>query len=207
VSTGEQTPAAAGDEEAGPAGAPPAEPGAARPGAGRSGTARAALLVVLVAALVLVADQLSKALVRDSIRLGGERKLFPGLALVHTTNQGVAFGLNPGGGAGVAILIGLALLVLLFYFARHAQRPWLWLPTGMLLGGAIGNAIDRLRLGAVTDFVKLPLGWPPFNVADIAITVGVLLLVGLIGFDEPRRRARHVESARHAATHGGRGRA
>ena len=59
---------------------------------------------------------------------------------------------------------------------RHADEPLLWLPTGLLLGGALGNLIDRVRGGAVTDFIKLPL-WPPFNVADMAITFGVLALL------------------------------
>ena len=156
------------------------------------GTARRATLwVVLLAAVVLAADQVSKALVRHSIALGGERKLIPGLlALVHTDNQGVAFGVNPGGSLALAILIALAVVALLVYFARHATRPWLWLPTGMLLGGALGNVIDRVRLGAVTDFVKLPLGWPPFNLADASITIGVLILVLLVGFEQPRRSER-----------------
>ena len=54
----------------------------------------------------------------------------------------------------------------------HATRPLIWLPTGMLIGGALGNILDRLRDGSVTDFVKLPLGWPPFNLADSSITLG-----------------------------------
>ena len=70
------------------------------------------------------------------------------------------------------------------YFALHPSRPWLWLPTGLLIGGAIGNLIDRIAHGAVTDFVKLP-HWPAFNLADTAITVGVLSLVWVI---EGRRR-------------------
>ena len=63
-------------------------------------------------------------------------------------------------------------MVLLVYFARHATTPLIWLPTGMLLGGALGNILDRLRHGSVTDFIKLPLGWPPFNLADASITLG-----------------------------------
>ena len=66
------------------------------------------------------------------------------------------------------------------YFALHSTRPLIWLPTGMLLGGALGNVIDRLRAGYVTDFVKLPLGWPPFNFADVSITLGVLILLLII---------------------------
>jgi signal peptidase II len=76
----------------------------------------------------------------------------------------------------VSVLVGVALLVLLVYFLRHLSKPLIWLPTGMLLGGALGNILDRLRSGSVTDFVKLPLGWPPFNLADASITLGVLLL-------------------------------
>ena len=63
-------------------------------------------------------------------------------------------------------------MALVVYFATHLDKPLVWLPTGMLLGGALGNIIDRVRDGAVTDFIKLP-GWPAFNVADISITFGV----------------------------------
>ena len=137
---------------------------------------RSWLLVALVAAAVVGLDQLSKHLVESSIVRGEERNVLPGIELVNTRNQGVAFGFFPGRHIGVTILIALALVVLLVYFARHATRPLIWLPTGMLLGGAIGNILDRIRHGDVTDFVKLPLGWPPFNLADASITVGIVLL-------------------------------
>ena len=96
--------------------------------------------------------------------------MLPGIELVNTRNHGVAFGFLPGNQVAVTILIGVALLALLVYFALHARRPLIWLPTGMLVGGALGNIIDRIRDGSVTDFVKLPLGWPPFNLADASIT-------------------------------------
>ena len=137
---------------------------------------RAWLFVALVAAVVVGVDQLSKHLVETSIVRGEERNVLPGLELVNTRNQGVAFGFFPGRHIGVTILIAIALVVLLVYFARHVTRPLIWLPTGMLLGGAIGNILDRIRHGQVTDFVKLPLGWPPFNLADACITVGIVLL-------------------------------
>jgi signal peptidase II len=70
----------------------------------------------------------------------------------------------------------VALAGLLAWFALHATRPLIWLPTGLLLGGALGNIVDRLRDGHVTDFVKLP-AWPAFNVADMAITFGVIALL------------------------------
>ena len=129
---------------------------------------------------VVAADQLSKLLVEHAITRGEEHKLLPGVELVNTRNRGVAFGFLPGSHIGVTILIALALGVLLAYFARHSARALVWLPTGMLLGGALGNIIDRARQGAVTDFIKLPLGWPPFNIADVSITVGVLSLLLVI---------------------------
>ncbi|MGH2903933.1 MAG: signal peptidase II [Solirubrobacteraceae bacterium] len=131
----------------------------------------------LVVIVVLVLDQLSKHLVRGSIVPGEEHKVLPGIQFVNTRNHGVAFGFLPGDQTLVTLVIGMALLALLAYFALHATRPLLWLPTGMLLGGALGNIFDRLREGAVTDFVKLPLGWPPFNLADTSITLGVLILL------------------------------
>ena len=129
-----------------------------------------------VLAAGLAADQVVKARVTASLERGEERALVAGIKLVNTRNSGVAFGQLQGGGAIVAIVIAIALCALLAYFARHAQRPLMWLPTGLLLGGALGNIADRIREGAVVDFVKLPY-WPAFNVADAAITVGVIILL------------------------------
>jgi len=141
----------------------------------------------LVALLVVVADQLSKHAVHDSIVPGDEHKLLPGVQLVNTRNHGVAFGFLPDSGAGVSILIALALAGLLVYFARDWRKPWIWLPTGLLVGGALGNVLDRVRQGAVTDFIKLPLGWPPFNLADASIVLGIAILFVLID------RSRHSQ--------------
>ncbi|MGA9875994.1 MAG: signal peptidase II [Solirubrobacteraceae bacterium] len=153
------------------------------PGSARR-PALAWLWTALVMVVVVAADQLSKVAVRKSIVPGETRSVLPGLQLVNTRNQGVAFGFLPGRHVAVTVLVGLALLVLLVYFARHRDSPLIWLPTGMLLGGALGNIIDRLRAGSVTDFIKLPLGWPPFNLADTSITLGVLLL--LLVIEQPR---------------------
>jgi signal peptidase II len=143
----------------------------------------------LVLLVVVAADQLSKHAIEHSIIPGEEHGFLPGIELVNTRNHGVAFGFLPGHHVVVSIIVGIALLALLIYFLRHAARPLIWLPTGMLIGGAAGNILDRLRHGSVTDFIKLPLGWPPFNLADSAITVGVLLLVLLIEGDGVRKAA------------------
>ncbi len=134
----------------------------------------------LVAVAVVAVDQLTKRAVRGGIVPGEEHRLLPGVQLVDARNHGVAFGFLPGDQLLVTIVIGLALLALLAYFARHVTRPLIWLPTGMLVGGALGNIVDRIDEGSVTDFIKLPLGWPPFNLADAAITLGVLLLILVI---------------------------
>ncbi len=134
---------------------------------------------------MLAADQLTKHLVQHSIVPGEQVHLLPGVQLIDTRNHGVAFGLEAGSELAVAILVSLALLALLVYFVRHASRPLIWLPTGLLLGGALGNLLDRVRMGSVVDFVKLPLGWPPFNLADASIVLGVALLVFVI--ESPRR--------------------
>ncbi len=146
------------------------------------------LLATLVMIVVLVADQVSKRIVEHTIERGEERRFLPGVQLVDTRNHGVAFGFSAGSQTLVTILIVLALVALLVYFARHVRQPLMWLPTGMLVGGALGNILDRVRHGSVTDFIKLPLGWPPFNVADASITLGILILLVLV--DSSRRRVR-----------------
>lgn len=128
-------------------------------------------------ACVVAADQITKALVTSSLRRGEERDLIgSAIKLVDARNSGVAFGQLQDGGAIVSAVIAAAVLAMLVYFTRHAARPWIWLPTGLLLGGALGNIVDRVRGGAVVDFLKLP-HWPPFNVADSAITIGVVVLL------------------------------
>ncbi|HWC85870.1 MAG TPA: signal peptidase II [Solirubrobacteraceae bacterium] len=144
----------------------------------RSGARRAAAYARAAAVLVLVvvSDQVTKHAVRSGIRPGQIHSIIPGLKLVDVRNTGVAFSLFSGGGTIVLVITLLALAALTGYFALRPGQRLLWLPTGLLLGGAIGNLIDRVRESAVTDFIKLP-HWPAFNVADTAITVGVLVLL------------------------------
>jgi signal peptidase II len=130
----------------------------------------------LVAAVVLALDQVTKHTIASGIAAGQEKKFLPGVTLVHYRNTGVAFSIFSSGGTLVLVFTLAALALLLGYFALHPERPWLWIPTGMLVGGAVGNLIDRIASGAVTDFIKLP-HWPAFNVADACITVGVITLV------------------------------
>jgi signal peptidase II len=101
----------------------------------------------------------------------------------HVRNVGASFGLFPGNTPALIAVSSLAILVVIYLAIRTRSRPWSMTFLGLILGGALGNLYDRLRLGEVVDFVDVGFGthrWPVFNVADIAVTVGVFLL--LIGY-------------------------
>jgi signal peptidase II len=134
---------------------------------------------VATAGVVVALDQITKQIAVSSITPGDSVNVFIGLDFSNTRNTGVAFGAFEGGGLIVALLIGLSLGALLVYFALHADMPLLWLPVGMLVGGALGNLADRAREGAVIDFID-PVAWPAFNVADTCIVLGVLLLLWVV---------------------------
>ena len=147
---------------------------------------RSALRAAALAVAVVAVDQVTKSLVRHNVRIGSSDGIFPGVQLVHVHNRGVAFGLFVNGGVLLVIIGVAAVSALLIFFATHSRRPLVWLPTGLLLGGAAGNLIDRLHQGYVTDFIDLPL-WPAFNVADMCITFGVLSLLYVL--EGPPRHA------------------
>ncbi len=131
-----------------------------------------------VATLGIMLDQVSKAIVRAEIQPGESIDLIGGAEIVRVTNNGIAFGLLEGAGSLVLVIAAIAFAGLLGIFLASAERPGLWLPIGLLAGGAIGNLIDRIRLGAVTDFIDPP-NWPAFNLADVEITVGVVILISI----------------------------
>ena len=139
----------------------------------------------LVFAVVVGLDQLTKHTIAQGIRPGDHKKFLPLIDLVHVRNTGVAFGFFSGGGAVVLTLTVAALILLTSYLALRPDRPWLWLPTGMLVGGAVGNLIDRIDSGSVIDFIKLP-HWPAFNLADTSITFGVFVLLWVL--ERPKKQ-------------------
>ena len=134
----------------------------------------------LIALLIVVADQLSKLWIRSNLAVGESVFELGFFRLTHVSNTGAAFGLFRGHTLPLTVVscVGVALL-LLYAFLFYRQFPqldrWLsWTGLGLILGGTIGNLIDRLRLSYVTDFIDFGF-WPAFNVADSAIVIGVII--------------------------------
>jgi signal peptidase II len=148
----------------------------------------AILLPILVLGLGL--DQVTKILVQYELRLGGQVSLIPGLLnLVHIHNKGAAFGLLSGWSAGFAwlffvTLTGLVLAVLVYLLWRlPADHRATALGYSLILTGALGNLIDRIRLGEVVDFIDVFWGryhWPAFNIADSLVCLGAAVLAWVI---------------------------
>src|SRR3954464_15881299 len=131
-----------------------------------------ALALATVGAVVVV-DQMTKAWVRASVAPQEKINVFFGIDITRVKNTGVAFGALSGSGTLVFVAVLVAMAGLLAYFAAHIGEPMLWLPVGMVFGGALGNLADRVRIDGVTDFID-PVLWPAFNFADMAIVIGVL---------------------------------
>ena len=143
----------------------------------------------ITAALVVILDRVTKLLVLDHLAVGSWTPVFPGLALTHVHNTGIAFSLFSDGSWLSRVLLHAVILtavVLIAWMARrHGHHHLLaGLAFGLILGGAVGNLIDRVLYGWVVDFVHLWVriadrgwSWPDFNVADAAITVGAILLI------------------------------
>lgn len=147
-----------------------------------------------VAAIVAL-DQAVKAWVRADVPLGSTRELLPGVAeLVHTENTGVSFGLLSGMAPWVVALVStVALALVVVLLARTVPGRLATIAAALIVGGALGNLIDRIAFGAVTDFLDLPL-LPPCNVADIAISFGAITMAAtLLLADDPRDERNNLE--------------
>src|SRR3954463_3323496 len=145
--------------------------------------ARGWALALATAGGVGAFDQLTKAWVLAKVSPHDKINVFFGIDITNVTNTGVAFGALSGSGALVFVAVLAAMAGLLAYFATHVRDRGLWLPVGMVFGGALGNLADRVRIDGVTDFID-PVLWPAFNVADMAIVLGVL---GVLYLAEAKR--------------------
>jgi len=144
---------------------------------------------------VILTDQVTKSIVADRIPLHSSIRVIPGLFdLTHVKNSGAAFGLFASFDSplrsvvlnSVAFVVFFAVLVYAWRTSVASTR--LQVGLALILGGAVGNLLDRMRAGSVTDFLDFYVGshrWPAFNVADSAITIGVLLLAWDIWRPQP----------------------
>ena len=161
--------------------------------------------LLVLSACVLALDQWSKLWIEASLEVHGRLPVLPGFFdLVHVRNTGVAFGLFPAGGElGATLLLaglGLAALIVvsLYFRATSEDEPLLLLALALVLGGAIGNLVDRALFGAVTDFLDVYAGayhWPAFNVADSGVTVGIVLMLAHSFVPRLHRRSGVAERA------------
>ncbi|MFW5819300.1 MAG: signal peptidase II [Desulfovermiculus sp.] len=155
---------------------------------------------LVLAAGIILADQVTKALVRAYLPFMGVQTIIPGfLNLVHVQNRGAAFGfLSQNQGLWQPfffIVITIAAIAVIFslMYSGHRRDKIFQFSLGAILGGAVGNLIDRVMFGQVTDFVDLYIGnlhWPAFNVSDMAISIGALLLLIAV-----YRKGRHASSS------------
>lgn len=148
-----------------------------------------------LALLIIVVDQSIKRYMvhllrsQDPVQIVGEL-----LQLTLVTNTGVAFGLFQGFSQVLSVLSAVLMLVVLFYLIKTLGRSLIiTFALSLVLGGALGNLIDRVRLGYVVDFIKLPY-WPAFNVADSCIVVGVCVLVLHMLWEDRRQRSSRMET-------------
>ena len=141
---------------------------------------RGAAITAAIGAVVLVADQVTKVFVRAELSPPGTSVPLLGdvLRLTYVRNLGASFGMMPGyRPLFVAVSIGVLIAIAAFVVRRSPQRPWVLVALGLVAGGALGNLIDRMYFGWVTDFLQIPFEFPVFNVADSAVVVGVSMLV------------------------------
>ncbi len=141
-----------------------------------SAAARAWAFAGILCAVVVAGDQAVKGRVEAHLFPGEEVDVLGPLSLTLAHNTGVAFGLAGGAGAGLVLVTVAALALIAYVFSRDPERRGMWVAVGLLAGGALGNLVDRLAAGEVTDYIVVG-SWPPFNLADVAITTGVVLMV------------------------------
>ena len=153
------------------------------------------IILSLIVGLVVLLDQLTKVLVVNTIPLYKTIPVIPGfLNLTHYQNPGIAFGIFSKNSSNLTQIIlmcaAIGAVFIIFYFYTKADRKYPLMLAGfsLIMGGAVGNLIDRFRMSKVVDFIEVYLGsfiWPAFNIADSAITVGVVIFAYYMIFKKP----------------------
>lgn len=155
-------------------------------------------LLVLVAGTIILLDQITKSIVRATLPFGASwtplEEIAPFLRIVHWENTGAAFGMFQGGGLIFGILAVIVAVFIVVYFPQIPEEHMaMRIALAMQLGGAIGNLIDRIRFGPVTDFIAVG-AFPVFNIADSSITIGVTILLLSLWVLERREKANAANS-------------
>jgi len=159
-------------------------------------------LLIIVATIIISLDQYTKYLVRQNLDIWTETWvpwdwMLPYVRIVHIPNTGVAFGMFQGFGDIFSIVAIIVALIIIFYFPRVPISDWsLRLAMSLQLSGALGNLIDRLTIGHVTDFVSVG-NFPVWNIADASITIGVVVLilgVWITEIEEKKKKGLNQES-------------
>ncbi len=137
----------------------------------------------IIAFLVVLSDQVSKFYILKALSYIGQTiEVFPYFNFTLSFNFGISFSMfNSPGQNQLLLLLMSSVIILLFYgWLYRSREKYNWIPIGMVIGGAVGNMIDRARFGAVTDFIDIRImGWhyPTFNIADSFICIGIIMLV------------------------------
>lgn len=148
---------------------------------------RPGITAALMSGVLVIADQVTKAVVHRSMTLHESIPVVPSVNLTYTRNPGAAFSLladaDPTFRGWFFLVVSVVALTLITVFLRRVERGdwWTLIGLSLILGGAVGNVIDRIRHGEVIDFIDLYLGryhWPVFNLADSGITIGMVMLLG-----------------------------
>lgn len=133
-----------------------------------------------VALVTFVADQILKSWAHAWVGAHGPVRAFPGLNIIATSNTGIAFGIGQGGALWILIAIAVVISTWLFLWLLRTRRPITATGLGLAIGGALGNVLDRIRLGSVRDFIDVywrDWHWPAFNLADAAIVTGLAIVI------------------------------
>lgn len=142
--------------------------------------------------IIIMIDQVTKFLVKHNMQLSESISIIGDvLRLTYIKNPGMAFGILIGGRLFYTVFASLACVVMVFYLLRlKPENFWARFALASILGGAVGNLIDRLRYSEVVDFIDVRIiRWPVFNIADIAITIGMVILIGVVIFEKNREES------------------
>ena len=138
------------------------------------------VLIPLISILVIILDIITKAIIVNKVAYNEIINVIPFINIVHIKNRGAAFGMFAGLGNVFFVIVSIMAVLFILYYLKSVQKRLEIISLSLVLGGAVGNLIDRVRFGEVTDFIDIYVNnwhWPSFNVADSALTVGIILFL------------------------------